>query len=303
MPPPSRGLPYEVRKAFIQVCGKSFWLKDILRDFMVSAGVPDRLFDRYVHEAKFQIGRHVLGELDHMGDEGWSAQRRMLTLLCQLTDLPDDTVPDPVEARRALVSLRELCRKHDLAQQEQRQDAAERQQAVQAKAKAAEERVTKMAALYQRFLQLAASDDAQARGYALEPLLADLFELEEIVYRRSFKTERDQVDGAFVLGFDYLVEARWRGDFPTLDELEAFRAKVDRRIESTRGLFVSMKGFKSEIVREFGGRRSNVILMDGGDLALILEGQVSLRQALELKTQKAAQEGIVFFELRRALVS
>jgi hypothetical protein len=302
MAPRTDRLPYEVRMALIQVCGKTFWLKDILRDLMVSAGVANFVFDRYAHEAKFQIGRHVLGDLDDMGDDGWSAQRKMLTVLCRLSDLPDDTVPDPVQARRALVDLREVCRKHDLIQEEQRQDASARQREAQVKARAAEARVQKVAELCKRFLQLASSEDAQARGYALEPLLADLFDIEEIAYRRSYKTERDQVDGAFALGFDYLVEARWRSDFPTLDELEAFRAKVGRRIESTRGLFVSMKGFKPEIVAEFGGQRSNVILMDGGDLALILEGQISLRQALELKTQKAAQEGIVFYELRQALV-
>jgi hypothetical protein len=108
MTPRTDRLPYEVRKALIQVCGKTFWLKDVLRDFMVSAGVPNFVFDRYAHEAKFQIGRHVLGDLDGMGQEGWSAQQKIFTVLCQLADLPDDTVPDPVEARRALVNLRQI---------------------------------------------------------------------------------------------------------------------------------------------------------------------------------------------------
>jgi len=60
MPHPSQSLPYEVRKALIQVCGKSFWLKDILRDFMVSAGVPDHLFDRYLSRVLSGSGGEVL---------------------------------------------------------------------------------------------------------------------------------------------------------------------------------------------------------------------------------------------------
>jgi hypothetical protein len=37
--------------------------------------------------------------------------------------------------------------------------------------------------------------------------------------------------------------------------------------------------------------------MDGQELALILEGHVSLTDALDLKIQKAAQEGVIFFPL------
>jgi hypothetical protein len=37
--------------------------------------------------------------------------------------------------------------------------------------------------------------------------------------------------------------------------------------------------------------------MDGADLSLILEGHVSLTDGLDLKIQKAAQEGIIFFPL------
>ena len=58
-------------------------------------------------------------------------------------------------------------------------------------------------------------------------------------------------------------------------------------------------GYRAEVVLQFTqGVSSNNVLMDGSDLSLILEGQVTLVDALELKTSKAAQEGIIFFPLR-----
>ncbi len=45
------------------------------------------------------------------------------------------------------------------------------------------------------------------------------------------------------------------------------------------------------------GTTANIILMDGPDLTLILEGHISLVDGLDLKVQMAAQEGIIYFPL------
>ena len=44
----------------------------------------------------------------------------------------------------------------------------------------------------------------------------------------------------------------------------------------------------------------NVLIMDGSDLALILEGRLTLPEALEFKRRRAAQEGILFSSLAEA---
>ena len=95
-------LPYEVREAVVQVCGRAFWLKDPLRAFFLSAGVAANLYDRYSEEPKYKLARHVLGELDSMGDEGWAIQRRLITELCKLRNVPDPTVPDRDAALAAI---------------------------------------------------------------------------------------------------------------------------------------------------------------------------------------------------------
>jgi len=173
------------------------------------------------------------------------------------------------------------------------QEARRRQAALAAKAE-------KMEELRRRFSNMAMNrENPQSRGYGLEELLAELFEVHEISYRRPYRTDVEQIDGHFEYkGFDYLVEVRWRKDVPTLQELEAFKSKVDKKLSSTRGLFVSMAGFRPEVVLALTrGPTNSIILMCGNDLALILEGQISLGDALELKIHKAAQEGIVYFPL------
>ena len=157
-----------------------------------------------------------------------------------------------------------------------------------------------MRELQQQFSTLATSTESpQSRGYDLEKILAKLFAVNEISYRTAYRTETEQIDGSFDFrGFHYLVEARWRKDPPTEADLAALKTKVDKKITSTRGLFVSIAGFRSETVAEFTrGISSNIILMDGQDMSLILEGRVSLVDALAMKIDKASQEGKIFVPL------
>lgn len=295
------GLPYEVREAIVQVFGKSFWLKDPLRAFVVSADVPQALFDRFSDEPKFKIARHLLSELDALGEDGWAIQRRLVTELCRLRTVPDENVPDRDEAVAALRSLKELVAAHELVVDDERSIADQRAAEAKIKQAALLARQEKVRQLREEFYAMTvANDDPQGRGYGLEDLLGDLFDVNEIPYRRSYRTATEQIDGHFTFrGFDYLVEARWRAERPTQAELGGFKLKIDRKLASTRGLFVSIRGFRPEVVMEFTkGTSSNMVLVDGEDLVLVLEGHMTLCDALEVKVQKAAQEGVVFLPLR-----
>lgn len=297
MPP---RLSFEIREALIQVFGKAFWLKDTFRSFLISAGVPRELYDRYASEVKFKIGRHILSELDSMEDEGWAIQRRLVTDLCKLRTLPDQSVEDKKSAREALDYLKQLARAQKLVTEEQRTQAQQKAQEAQRRQAALAERAQKMEELRKLFYAMVQSTgDPQDRGYGLEELLADLFDLHEIPYRRPYRTSAEQIDGHFKFeDFDYLVEARWRTGPPTAADLTHFKAKVDKKFQSTRGLFFSIVPFRPEVlVYLTQSATSNILVMDGEDLSLILEGQISLTDALELKIRKAAQEGIIYFPL------
>jgi hypothetical protein len=293
-------LPFELREAVVTVVGKCFWLKDPFKDLLISCGVPSELYDRYSEESKYKIMRHILAELDSKGDEGFQIQRKIITELAKLRHVPDESVVDKDEALKALRWLKELAVTQKIFAEEEKSDSETRVQEAKRKQAAIAARAQKMEQLRTSFLSMVASkEDPQGRGYSLEDLLAELFEVNEIVYRRPYKTATEQIDGHFMFkGFDYLVEARWRNEYPKESDLAAFKMKIDKKLTSTRGVFFSVTGFRQEIILEFTrGVTSNIVLFDGQDLSIILEGNVSLIDSLELKIQKAAQEGIMYYPL------
>ena len=80
-------------------------------------------------------------------------------------------------------------------------------------------------------------------------------------------------------------------DPPGEADLAALKTKVDKKITSTRGLFVSIAGFRSETVAEFTrGVSSNIILMDGQDLSLILEGHIFAGRCLGDQDRKGPRK-------------
>lgn len=292
-------LPADVKGALIQVCGRSFWYKQPLFDIFDRAGIPESVYLKYEHEIKFKIARQLIADLENMGEEGLLLQKRLLTELCKLRALPDDQVPDRDAGLNALRKLKRLAQEHSLVAREERERAKRRAADAEAQVQKARERERRLRELYDAYSEMCSSSDHQARGYNLEDLLKELFALYELRYRKSYRAEGEQIDGFFTFGgFDYLVEARWRKDAPSLQDLLTFKGKVDRKIESTRGLFISVADFQKDIVqrlREAGP--ANLILTDGYDLTLILEGRVSLIDALQAKIDKASQEGVLYYPL------
>src|SRR5262245_10899261 len=107
-------LPIQVKNALIEACGRCFWYKQPLFDVFARAGIPEDLYLQYEHEAKFKIARQLLGDLERMDEEGMLLQRRLLTELCKLRELPDKEVPDRDAGLAALRSLKEVALAHDL---------------------------------------------------------------------------------------------------------------------------------------------------------------------------------------------
>ena len=294
-------LPYDVKDALIQVCGRAFWYKQPLFDMFARAGIPEDIYLKYEPEAKFKIARQVLGDLESLGEDGMLLQRRLVTELCQLRNLPDLEVPDKDAGLESLKKLKKRAQENDLVAEEEKSKRARRTSDAEATVQKARDRQRRLGELKQAYIELTNSEDRQASGYGLEDLLKELFALNEIRYRKSYRAKGEQIDGFFAFGgFDYLVEARWRRKQPSLQDLLAFKGKVDRKIESTRGIFVSVNGFREEDVqglREAGS--ANLVLFDGYDLSLILENRVSLIDALQAKVEKAAQEGTLYYSLAK----
>jgi len=142
----------------------------------------------------------------------------------------------------------------------------------------------------------------QARGYAFEAFLTDIFSAYRLSPRGSFRLKGEQVDGSFCLNSDiYLVEAKWQGAKIGFADLMAFSGKVSGKATWTRGLFISISGFSEDGLEAFSrGRRTNIICMDGFDLYEVLYNRFSIAKALEAKARRAAETNSAFVSLRGA---
>jgi hypothetical protein len=140
--------------------------------------------------------------------------------------------------------------------------------------------------------------DPQARGYAYERFLKDLFDANGLAGRASFRLVGEQIDGSFVLaGETYLLEAKWKGPPTGAADLHAFNGKVEEKAAWSRGLFVSDSGFTSEGLTAFG-RGKRVVCMDGLDLHDMLDRGLSFADVMAAKVRRAAESGNPFAPVR-----
>jgi hypothetical protein len=122
-----------------------------------------------------------------------------------------------------------------------------------------------------------------------------LFDLDP---KASFRNIGEQIDGAFALeGTDYLFEAKWQQDAVAIQDLDAFSAKVQRKLENTLGLFLSINGFSPDAIEAHSRGTPNSILMDGADLLAVLEQRIDFVTLLIRKKRHAAQTGRIFFPI------
>lgn len=291
-------VPYPVYEAAVAVAGEALYWKGSLERILRAAGVAQKTYDRYQHLSKYQILRNVWGDLDGVGKNGRLVQHQIVKALASL-DAPDPKAPDREAGARAIAELRRLATQaHILVSPQDAERQARRAAAADAASQASIRR-ERLEALHTEFIALHALDDAQRRGYAFEKLLSGMFRLSELEYHGSYKTETDQIDGAVTLdSFTYLLEARWRKELAADADLGALTHKVERRLDATRGLFVSMAGYRDEAVNLYRLAKENrLVLVDGQDLTWILEGRISLVEGLREKVRAATVEGEPFLRL------
>lgn len=151
-------------------------------------------------------------------------------------------------------------------------------------------------------MTLVISADKQGRGYELEKLMHDLFELFDLDPKASFRTTGEQIDGAFSLeGTDYLFEAKWQQNPIAAESLDSFSAKVERKLENTLGVFLSIDGFSEDGVAAHSSGRASIILMDGADLMAVLEERIDFVSLLLRKKRHASQTGNIYLRIHEIL--
>lgn len=131
-------------------------------------------------------------------------------------------------------------------------------------------------------------------GGALDKVSKAVLELrEQLAPLLKKETERDNEPRPWLA-----PATPWRKEQAADVQLAGLSNKVERRINSTRGMFISTAGFRDEAVALYRmAKESRLILMDGQDLALILDGRIELPDALRAKVTAAALRGEPFQKL------
>lgn len=279
-----------------------YWYKSDLESFLrATVSRPEVLVRLSFNEPK----RRIVGELvDRLAADQDRYLGDLLELMREVTAFEDfahlarleDGTVKVARAREAVADLRKHYEGHAAVVAE-REAAAER-------LRRARETGAQLQGDRQRLDELKAetiallSADEQPRGYGLEKLLRELFELFDLDPKASFKIAGEQIDGAFTFdGIDYLLEARWQKELVEPAALDAFDGKIRRKLENTLGLFVAMNGFSETGVRNHSRLRPTMILMEGGDLWAVLEGRMPLPDLLRRKRRHAAQTGEILLRV------
>ena len=205
---------------------------------------------------------------------------------------------DRVRAARAAISaLKDLVGAElaDDRRARQRKDEAERSRQ---EAALVRRRSEMLKALRQTFLEMFETDNPHRRGKEFEKLLRDLFELFDLSPRGSFRPAGEEIDGSIIHnGQHILVEAKWESKPIQTNPIGVFRQKIEDKLKTTLGLYVSMSGYSDEAVQKAGGGGArSMILIEGTELMPVFEGRVDLGDLLARKIRHAHETGQAFFK-------
>ena len=284
-----------------------YWYKSDLRSFIHACVSDPRIlatlnWDNY----KRQIVSDLVDQLCSAHDQYLGDLTRLCAQVIAMRSFEHLRVLDggPDKARRAekaVAQLREIVEPHQAIQDEDRairdrqRQAAEKLQSNTAVRQKLDEVKT-------RYLGVAVGHDRQARGYELEKLLYDLFELFDLDPKASFRNLGEQLDGAFSLdGTEYLFEARWRDEPSDIGQLDGFAGKVTRKLENTLGVFLAINGFSADAVAAHSRARPSIILLDGADLMAVLEERIDFGTLLLRKKQHASRTGSIYLRVHEII--
>lgn len=284
-----------------------YWYKSDLRSFLQqtlsnSAILATLNWDNYKRQIVSDLVDYLTRNQEkHLGD-----LTRLCYELCSVSSFKhleqlDGGSQKAARARSAVEHLKSLVEPHQDVQREV-DDIAERERRHAERMKANLAVRMKLDDIKKRYMSLVVSTDPQSRGFDLERVMYDLFELFDLDPKASFRNTGEQIDGAFSLeGTEYLFEAKWKKDLVAADELDSFSAKVSRKLENTLGVFLSINGFSADGIAAHSAGRALVILMDGADLMAVLEERIDFTSLLIRKKRHAAQTGNIYFPVHEIL--
>lgn len=286
-----------------------YWYKSDLRGFLQQClSNPAILATLNWNGYKRQIASDLVDYLVRSEDKHLGDLTKISYELCAITTFThleqlEGGSQKAQRAKAAIAQLKSLVEPHQQVQKE-RDEFKERQKQAQEKLKASAAVRQKLEDIKTRYMALVVSPNSQGRGFELEKIMYDIFELFDLDPKASFRNTGEQIDGAFTLeGTDYLFEAKWQQEPINGADLDTFAGKIRRKLENTLGAFLSINGFSPDGVQLHSGTGSAMILLDGADLMAVLEERIDFVSLLLRKKRHAARTGSVYINVNQILSS
>jgi len=281
-------LPQDIANLLAVAIRDVIWYKDRVYDFLKSNGVPAVTLKEVRKlqkegEPTIKTGHYVLSELEKFGDAGRVTTKRLLTSMNYWKDLQSVEAERRPKAEKSLAALKQACEASLREQAFQERQEQERREREMHQARASRSEMTAidhklLQSLRDEFDEIHGMTDTQLRGNRFEQLLNKIFSYYSERSEGSFKRVGEQLDGLFY--FDkhcYYVEARWKKQKTKAGDISKLR---DRAVSGfggdTKALFISFEGYTAECLHSLAGRTDErVLLMDGGDVRLVLDCQIA----------------------------
>lgn len=140
-----------------------------------------------------------------------------------------------------------------------------------------------------------------ANGF--QQFLTNLFAQFQFDVAGAFQVQGAGVSGVFEMEHQvYILQATCQPSPCRLEDLLIFNGKVEAKSTWARGIYFSMTGFDQEGLEAFArGKRTSMICVDGHDLQLILQGRISLPDAIKRKARRAVETNHSFISLQKLL--
>jgi hypothetical protein len=246
-----------------------YWYKKDLRTFLTHCLSNKAILaqinwaDKDYH--KREIASDIVDLLVNNQNQYLGDLTRICVQLCKMNDFNhlkrvDDSAKKIEVAKLSVQQLKKLVEPHQDLQKE-KDDTAQRQELAKKKLQQNQAVREKLEQVKKQYLVLVRSPNPQGRGFELENLMYDLFNLFDLDPKASFKNIGEQIDGAFNLeGTDYLFEAKWQKEMVNKADLVIFSDKVKTKLENTLGVFLSINGFSEDGIKAHQAGGASIIL-------------------------------------------
>jgi hypothetical protein len=135
----------------------------------------------------------------------------------------------------------------------------------------------------------------QARGYAFEKYLNELFKAFRLNPHTSYRTEYDQIDGSFILdGNTILIEAKYKANPISKDDLILFSKKIELKSHYARGLFITYSLVDIKALEYFTDRSSRFVVLTIEELFIMCQNRIILQKVIQNKFRSLDERGLIY---------